>query len=532
MAYPERREESEIWVAIYCRLSEEDRVKKNADDDSLSIQNQKSMLVSYAERNNWRIYNIYSDDDYTGADRNRPAFNEMIADARAGKFQIVLCKSQSRFTREMEMVEHYLHDLFPIWGIRFIGLVDNADTAVAGNKKARQINGLINEWYLEDLSENIKRTLTDRREKGYHIGSFCAYGYQKDPERKGHLIPDPEAAETVRRIFELYVGGMGRKAIARRLNAEGIPNPTEYKIQHGIRWKRASNSSRSHLWQYYSIAAILENEVYIGNLVQGRYESVSYKTHRTKARPRELWIRVEGTHEAIVERTLWEKAQEIRLAHTKAGWNGEVGMFAGKCRCMYCGYMLHSGKTERCGRFFRCQTHTLNADACPGAFVSQQYLEKAVLKELLVMVEKYLDLEAAESYIKAGNDSAERKTQLTRSINQTRLRLEKTEKTIKVLYTDRVDGVVTMEEYQSLAADYRKDAEQCRSRIEQLKEELATLEREKAEELSKRDLLLQFADIKSLNYPMVNTLIDFIEVGRRAGHYRHCEVPLIIHWKF
>lgn len=532
MAYPERREQSEIWVAIYCRLSEEDRIKKNADDDSLSIQNQKSMLVSYAELNNWRVYNIYSDDDYTGADRNRPAFNEMIADARAGKFQIVLCKSQSRFTREMEMVEHYLHDLFPVWGIRFIGLVDNADTAVAGNKKARQINGLMNEWYLEDLSENIKRTLTDRREKGYHIGSFCAYGYQKDPERKGHLIPDPEAAEVVRRIFEMYVGGMGRNSIARKLNAEGIPNPTEYKIQHGIRWNRTSNSPRSHLWQYYSIASILENEVYIGNLVQGKYESISYKTHRNKPRPREKWIRVEGTHEAIIERALWDRAQEIRLARTKAGWNGEVGMFAGKCRCMYCGYVLHSGKAPSCGRFLRCHTHALNPDACQGAFVSLQYLEKTVLKELQEMIARYLDLDAAESYIEAETYVEQKRAQLKRNLSQAKMRLEKTEKAMKVLYTDRVESVITLEEYQSLAADYRKDAEQCRSRIELLQKDIEELEQEKDEQLSKRELLLEFADIKELNYDIVNTLIDFIEVGKRAGHYRHHEVPVIIHWKF
>lgn len=160
-----RYQESEIKVAIYCRLSEEDRDKRHEIDDSRSIQNQKSMLLSYAQTNRWTVYKIYSDDDYTGADRRRPAFNALLKDAEAGKFQVILCKSQSRFTRELELVEKYLHDLFPAWGIRFIGLVDNADTANRGNKKARQINGLVNEWYLEDLSDNIKEVLTDRRKK-------------------------------------------------------------------------------------------------------------------------------------------------------------------------------------------------------------------------------------------------------------------------------------------------------------------------------------------------------------------------------
>ena len=132
-------------VAIYCRLSEADRDKRNVTDDSNSIQNQKAMLIQYAMEQSWELYNIYSDDDYTGADRRRPEFNRLLEDAKAHKFDIILCKTQSRFTRELELVEKYIHGLFPAWGIRFISVVDNADTNNRGNKKSRQINGLIND---------------------------------------------------------------------------------------------------------------------------------------------------------------------------------------------------------------------------------------------------------------------------------------------------------------------------------------------------------------------------------------------------
>ena len=168
-------------VAIYCRLSEEDRNKKQETDDSNSIQNQKAMLLEYSIQHGWEVYNIYSDDNYTGSDRNRPEFKRLLDDAEAHKFDIVLCKSQSRFTRELELVERYINGLLPLWGIRFISLVDNADTANKGNKKSRQINGLVNEWYLEDMSENIRAVLTNRRKNGFHIGAFALYGYQKDP---------------------------------------------------------------------------------------------------------------------------------------------------------------------------------------------------------------------------------------------------------------------------------------------------------------------------------------------------------------
>ena len=296
--------ESKSRVAIYCRLSEEDRNKQSETDDSNSIQNQKSMLLQYSLEHGWEVYNIYSDDDYTGSDRRRPEFNRLLEDAKNRKFDIVLCKTQSRFTRELELVEKYIHGLFPIWGIRFISIVDNADTANKGNKKSRQINGLVNEWYLEDMSENIKSVLTDRRKNGHHIGAFALYGYKKDPDVKGHLIIDEEAAEVVREVFTLFSQGYGKTAIARMLNDRGIPNPTEYKRLHGLRYKQPKTKN-STLWKYFAISDMLVNEIYIGNMVQGKYGSVSYKTKQNKPRPKDEWYRVEGTHEPIIDRELY-----------------------------------------------------------------------------------------------------------------------------------------------------------------------------------------------------------------------------------
>ena len=297
-------------AAIYCRLSEEDKDKRHVTDDSESIQNQKSMLIQYATEQGWEIYGIYSDDDYTGADRSRPEFNRLLEDAKHKKFDIVLCKTQSRFTRELELVEKYIHGYFPIWGIRFVSIVDNADTENKGNKKSRQINGLVNEWYLEDMSENIKSVLTDKRKNGYHIGAFALYGYQKDPQQKGHLLIDEEAAEVVREVFTLFSQGYGKTAIAKILNEQGVPNPTEYKRQKGLRYQQPE-SQNSTLWRYYTISAMLRNEMYIGTMVQGKYGSVSYKTKQNRPRPKETWYRKENPHEAIIDQELWNTVQSM-----------------------------------------------------------------------------------------------------------------------------------------------------------------------------------------------------------------------------
>lgn len=520
-----------VWVAIYCRLSEEDRDKRHEIDDSRSIQNQKSMLLSYAKANNWRVYKIYSDDDYTGADRNRPGFNELLKDAQAGKFQIVLCKSQSRFTRELELVEKYLHELFPQWGIRFIGLVDNADTANKGNKKARQINGLINEWYLEDLSENIKGVLTDRRKNGHHIGAFAPYGYKKDPEYKGHLLPDDEAAAVVHQIFEMYASGIGKSQIARTLNEERIPNPTEYKRLQGIRWRRQTDTTRSSLWQYFSVADILQNEVYIGHMVQGKYESVSYKTHKNKPRPKEKWIRVENTHAPIIEKELWDKVQDILNSRTKSGWNGQVGMFARKTKCLYCGYAMASAKTN--GRhYLKCSSRMIKEGACKGGFIGQKELEGTVLEELHKVIANYLDMEAAAQQLQIKDEKKKKKENLQKELHQLENKQENLDKTIKTLYIDRVQGVITLEEYLKLSESFKEDAKMIEGRIIALKGKIDEIEALKEEEKNKKEILEQFANITELNYDIVNTLIDYIEVGKREGHYKTERVPVIIHWRF
>ena len=383
--------EGAMKAAIYCRLSEEDRNKQNRTDESSSIQNQKSMLIQYAHERNWNIYHIYSDDDYTGSDRNRPGFKALLKDAEANRFDVVLCKTQARFTRELELVEKYIHGLFPRWGIRFISVVDNADTEVKGNKKSRQIHGLINEWYLEDLSENIKSVLTNKRENGAHIGAFALYGYQKNPNQKGHLLLDEEAAQVVKEVFSLFAEGYGKTAIARMLNDRGTPNPTEYKRLKNLRYKQAK-SKPSTLWSYSAIASLLKNEIYIGNMVQGKYGSVSYKTKENKPLPKEKWIRVEKTHEPAVDPELWAKVQALRQQKVKPFSLGGIGLFAKKVKCMYCGYTMRSSKSHQ-RYYLKCTTKYMTTEACIGAFVSVEALEQKVLSELKERTEKHLDSE-------------------------------------------------------------------------------------------------------------------------------------------
>ena len=515
-------------VAIYCRLSEEDRNKKQETDDSNSIQNQKAMLLEYSIQQGWEVYNIYSDDNYTGSDRNRPEFKRLLDDAEAHKFDIILCKSQSRFTRELELVEKYINGLFPIWGIRFISLVDNADTANKGNKKSRQINGLVNEWYLEDMSENIRAVLTNRRKNGFHIGAFALYGYKKDPEQKGHLIIDEEAAAIVREVFTLFSQGYGKTAIARMLNERGVPNPTEYKRLHGLRYQQPKRKN-STLWKYFAISDMLTNEIYIGNMVQGKYGSVSYKTKQNKPRPREDWYRVEGTHEAIIDQDLWDRVQAIIASRAKPFDVGTVGLFARKVRCANCGYTMCSSK-NRGKHYLQCSNRHVAKDACIGSFIAVDKLEKIVIQELNTLSQRYLDQDELERNVEFNQNLEQQKAACLKAKAKLQKQLEDNSNYSLELYKDKVKGLVSEKDYFAMANDFSKERERTKNQIGEADRRLEELEAQMLAGDQRKEIIQRYTHVEHLTREMVEILIDYITVGKRVSGTQ--DVPIEIHWNF
>ncbi len=291
-------------AAIYCRLSVED----SKEQESESIQNQKLLLTDYAIEKGFFLYHIYCDEHYSGMDKNRPAFQAMLEDAKKGLFEIILCKTQSRFTRDIEVFEKYVHELFPLWGIQLISVVDKIDSNNKENKKVRQINALINEWYCEDLSENIKAVLKRKRKAGQFVGAFTCYGYQKSSENKHKLVVDKEAAEVVKRIFDSFLKGYRCKEIADMLTQEGILTPTQYKKAKGIAFQNP-NAKQNTTWSYNTIKKILTNEYYIGSLVQGKEKKINYKYKKRILTDKKDWIVIKKNHQAIVEEEIFYMVQ-------------------------------------------------------------------------------------------------------------------------------------------------------------------------------------------------------------------------------
>lgn len=324
-------------AAIYCRLSREDD-NIGTDEWSESIQNQQKLLCDYAKKKGFFIYCMYVDDNYSGLDNTRPAFCRLIEDARYGRFDIILCKNQSRFTRDMETAQQYLNELFPLWGIRFIGVCDGTDTNDGHNLRMRQINGLVNEWYSEDLSDNIRQILRDKMKRGQFIGSFACYGYTKDPLNFHQLIPDPPAAAVVREIYQLYLNGFSLAKIAALLTKRQTPPPCFYKIQQGLLFQTPfaqnrtvkngnmndtakksenTNGKHSYRWAASSVRNILTNPVYTGTLIQGTTLKESAKSNRRIPLPKEEWAVYPHAHTALISEETFCEVQILLKTRRK-----------------------------------------------------------------------------------------------------------------------------------------------------------------------------------------------------------------------
>lgn len=488
-------------AAIYCRLSKEDEYKVG---ESESIQNQKSMLIQYAVENGFEIYQIYSDEDYSGIDRNRPAFNAMIQAAGEHRFDLVLAKTQSRFTRDMELVEKYLHGKFIEWGIRFIAVVDHVDTDDRANKKSRQINGLVNEWYLEDLSNNVRSVLDHKRREGQYIASFALYGYRKDPSAKGKLQIDLEAAAVVQRIFAMTLGGIGARRIARILNSEGIPSPTAYKQMNGMHYKIAAKNPNASLWSCPTIYQMLHNQTYTGDLVQGRHKKVSYKSKRTVWLPTSQWIVVPGTHEPIIDRETFETVQQMLQGRARSGAGGQVHPLARLVVCGSCGAVMEqtgSGSVRTDGarrRYLRCRTHQRAPERCSNkTCTSLDALQDLVLERIREYAASWFDPRQVE--LPETDTPARRRMQ---ALKEERRRLqtdvERRRKAIQELYLDKVSGLIDTETFAQMNAAFLQQVQQAEARIavleadlgqQQVREDARAAQMERVTELAKVPVL-------------------------------------------
>lgn len=405
-----------ILAADYLRLSREDGDKLESD----SIRNQRSLINDFVKQHKEiQLVEEYIDDGYSGTNFDRPAFQRMLEDVKRKKINCIIVKDLSRLGRNYIETGRYLEKIFPFMGVRFIAITDHYDSAT-GSDDADQIivpfKNLINDAYCRDISIKIRSQLDVKRKNGQFIGNFAAYGYLKDPEDKNHLIVDEYAADIVRLIFNLKIDGYSSQRIAARLNEMGVLPPLEYKRSRGMNYNSGFRSGSDPKWAVTSINRILQNELYIGTMVQGKNRKINYKVKKSSPIARENWIRVENTHEAIIPEESFQYVQSLLEIDTRiAPKRKSVYLFSGFVRCGDCGENMVKRSTTKKGKkycYYHCSTYK-NKEGCSSHLISEKMIYEVVLDSvkkqiaLLTEAEEIIKKNGMDTYKKVESRSLE-----------------------------------------------------------------------------------------------------------------------------
>ncbi len=535
MSNTDIKEDKILRVGIYLRLSNEDRDKLNKDDPSESIKNQRNMLIQYVEKHDELILtDEYCDEDLSGAGTYRPEFERLIRDCENKKIDVVLCKSQSRFSRDMEIVEKYINNKFKEWNIRFIGLSDNADTENRGNKKSRQINGLVNEWYLEDVSNNIRSAFLSKMKQGEFISPFAPFGYEVSIDDNNKLVVDPVASEIVKSIYHLYLTGLGFTGIAKCLNSKNIPSPSLYKYRKGIKLNVISNRCREDIkWTTSAIKTILTNEVYLGHLIQGKRTTVSYKNHKIKNRDKSEWIRKENTHEAIIDEEMFNRVQIAMKERTKPMKRSDiVHIFSGKVFCLECGHYMRK-KNSKIHEYLLCSGNRDGYDDCINkTSIRYDVLMSIVLDAINDKLQRFYDREELEKLsLKKMENRFNRKIKvLEQQKMEVKKQVTKTKKYLKSLYEDKVNGIITACQFKDLVAEYNKNEDVYNDQIKSINNEIAYYKIKEKSSKNNKEIFSKYQKLEELNRVIVQEFIDKIYIGKLSKETNSRDIQ--IKWNF
>ncbi len=433
--------------------------------ESNSIGNQRELIRAFIhEQQDMELYDIYVDDGFSGSNFDRPEFKRMISDIEAGRANCVIVKDLSRFGRDYIESGRYIQKIFPKLGVRFIALTDRYDSAQADTSESGiilPVKNFINDSYCRDISTKVKSQFEVKRKNGECISPFAPYGYQKAENNKNYLVPDEYAADIVRKIYAWKIEGMAVSAIAEKLNALGILSPKEYKKSLGINYKGGFTSSKGSHWSNSTVKRILTNEIYLGHMVQGKSEKINYKLKKSIEKPREEWIKVENTHEAVISEEQFRIVRNLLKTDARVSpVTGENSLFTGILFCGDCGeQMIRRVNRYKDTRrvYYICSTKN-RREGC-----SRHSIQEERLKEIAAeMIRRYAEsfLEEKKVFEKARELEADFESIVRYDSEIERLRAEQDKYTSLCfgLHEDLRQGVITKEEFERLEGEFKRKA--------------------------------------------------------------------------
>ena len=506
-------------TALYLRLSRDDELQ----GESGSISTQRQMLTQYCREQGLRIYDEYVDDGYSGTNFERPGFQRMLDDIEDGKINCVIVKDLSRLGRNYVMTGQYTDIYFPSHNVRFIAIADGVDSNKGESEIAPFLN-ILNEMHARQTSKKVKAALHTKFVNGAHYGAYAPLGYIKDPEQKGHLLPDAEYGWIVTKMFELAAHGNGGARIRGILEDDKVPTPSWINFQRYGTFAhifKDQPESKRYQWTTAQVKKILSDEVYIGHSIHNRQSHISFKNKKKIRKPKEEWFKVENTHESIISKELWDQAQAHINSRKRPQKNGETQIFAGLLKCADCGWGLRYLRTKPADcvnekRIFTCTTYSeYGKEHCTIHYIKYDTLYAAVLKRLQYWIgqaqmneDKLLD-----RLLKTGD--RQRQAEIARArkeLAKAEKRLSELDDLFAKLYEDRAKNTVSERNYAMLSGRYQDEQIQLEAGVKKLKETLnqTVASKENAERWI--SIIRKYTQITELTAPLLNELIDKIVV--------------------
>ena len=506
-----------LITALYCRLSRDD----GTDAESNSISNQKAILGRYAEEHGFPNPRFYVDDGWSGANFNRPSFQDMIADAEGGRIGTIIVKDMSRFGRDYLNVGFYTEMRFPEMGVRFIAVSDGVDSANASTNDFTPFRNIMNEWYCRDISKKIRTSLRAKATSGKHVNARVPYGYTHAPGDHQNWVIDEEAAEVIREIFRLFIGGMSMRQICLKLDALGIEFPAKHMLRIGAtsqaEYNKLVKGNNPEGWRSTAITTILDRYEYCGHTVSNRLTKPSYKSKRIVPVPEKEWIITRNTQEAIIDEETWQTAHKIRQNGRRSHQDRDKGPLNGYLFCKDCGsklYFHYAPKLTRPG-FYNCGRYHLYK-ACTIHYIRMYVIEQIVLEEIQRLCKKVQDdeqgfIETLRRKIHTQDEAEHRRDE--RELNDIHNRLANIDRIIEKLYEDRVEGTLSTERFTQMLGRYEEEQKQLREKGDTLRQSLIATKEETQNTGRFIQLVRSITNPEELTSELVGSLIERIEVG-------------------
>ena len=506
-------------AAIYVRLSKEDGdVASAAKAESNSISNQKNLIKDFLkDKDDIIVVSERVDDGYSGSNFERPGFQMMMDDIRRGTVDCVIVKDLSRFGREYIDSGKYIERLFPALGVRFIAVNDHIDSNEESSRDDIVVpfKNLMNDAYCRDISIKIRSHLEVKRRNGEYIGAFTPYGYKKDENDRSRLVPDLYAAGVVKDIFRMKLHGMSQTAIADCLNEQGILSPMEYKHSLGIRIQDNFKTHEQAEWSSMSVRRVLENEVYVGTLTQGKHSTPNHKIKKIMDKPEEEWIRIEGNHEPVISKREFAIVQRLLGMDTRTSPNeDEVYVLSGLAVCADCGAPMIKRNVPAGGKVYSYYICSKNAATkqCGTHRIPKDKLERLVFDVLKTHIASVLDAGRILAYINTVPFQELEIKELERQKEAKEQEIQRCRELRDMLYEDLKEGIVSKEDYAELYEGYnnkRKKAEDAVRKISRTIQDVVDAKTDKYEWLR---YFKEYQNISGLSRTAAVELIERVKV--------------------